>query len=261
VPRSGTETIEKARIAGQPQRMPVDRAGVLVVQVGERVTVPRPHARPQRLTGFCMPHALFLSAAPGRFPCPAPHRQGGHERPAAAKATGGTRPPGSGRAESGGRPPRRRRRPERGGGSLTPWLFGIATHKAHNANRGLRRRLAFLARSPEPRPVEDFSDETAGRVDDARRLALVHGALRRLGRADREVIALCVGAGLDYQQAAEALGIPVGTVRSRLSRARARLARASSGPVPRNDVERRGRHGEKESEAAFAALFLQEETR
>ncbi|WP_097228020.1 RNA polymerase sigma factor [Streptomyces sp. OV198] len=149
--------------------------------------------------------------------------------------------------------------PERG--SLTPWLLGIATHKAHNANRGLRRRLAFLARSPEPRPVEDFSDETAGRVDDARRLALVHDALRRLGRADREVIALCVGAGLDYQQAAEALDIPVGTVRSRLSRARERLARASSGPVPRNDVERRGRRGEKESEAAFAALFLQEETR
>ncbi|MFC5957382.1 RNA polymerase sigma factor [Streptomyces pratens] len=147
------------------------------------------------------------------------------------------------------------------GGSLKPWLLGIATHKAHNANRGLRRRLAFLARSPEPRQVEDFADETAGRIDDARRLAMVHDALRRLRRQDREVIALCVAAGLDYRQAAEALGVPVGTVRSRLSRARARLARISSVPPPGRKAEPPGAHGERESEAAFAALFLQEETR
>ncbi|MCD7440463.1 RNA polymerase sigma factor [Streptomyces lincolnensis] len=146
------------------------------------------------------------------------------------------------------------------GGSLKPWLLGIATHKAHNANRGRRRRLAFLARSPKPRPVEDFAEETAGRIDDARRLALVHEALGRLRRQDREVFALCVAAGLDYRQAAEALGIPVGTVRSRLSRARARLARLAeqgSGPA---GAEPPAGHGEKESEAALAALFLREET-
>ncbi|MEU6550513.1 RNA polymerase sigma factor [Streptomyces sp. NPDC046915] len=147
------------------------------------------------------------------------------------------------------------------GGSLKPWLLGIATHKARNANRGVRRRLAFLARSPEPRPVEDFADETAGRIDDARRLALVHDALRRLRRQDREVLTLCVASGLDYQQAAEALGIPVGTVRSRLSRARARLARLSaSGEPDREKPEPPRPRGEMESEAAFAALFLQEET-
>jgi RNA polymerase sigma-70 factor (ECF subfamily) len=146
------------------------------------------------------------------------------------------------------------------GGSLKPWLLGIATHKAHNANRGLRRRLVFLARSPAPRPVEDFADETAGRIDDARRLAVVHEALGRLRRQDREVFALCVSAGLDYQQAAEALGVPVGTVRSRLSRARARLARISSGELDRTKAEPRDPRGEKESETAFAAMFLQEET-
>lgn len=146
------------------------------------------------------------------------------------------------------------------GGSLKPWLLGIATHKAHNANRGLRRRLAFLTRSPQPRPVEDFADETAGRIDDARRLAVVYEALGRMRRQDREVFALCVSAGLDYQQAAEALGIPVGTVRSRLSRARARLARISSGELDGAKAEPRGPRGEKESEAAFAAMFLQEET-
>ncbi|MCT9011274.1 RNA polymerase sigma factor [Streptomyces rhizosphaerihabitans] len=155
---------------------------------------------------------------------------------------------------------RGRERLEPDSGSLAPWLLGIATHKAHNANRSLRRRLAFLARSPQPRPVEDFAEEAAGRIDDARRLALVHEALGRLRRQEREVFALCVSAGLDYRQAAQTLGIPVGTVRSRLSRARARLARLSSGQGS-GRTEPPGSRGEMESEAAFAALFLQEETR
>ncbi|MDX2534681.1 RNA polymerase sigma factor [Streptomyces scabiei] len=120
---------------------------------------------------------------------------------------------------------RTRRRLEPDGGSVKPWLLGMATNKARNANRGLGRRLAFLARRPAPAPVPDFADETAGRLDDARRLAAVRQVYGRLRRAEREVLALCVWAGLDYGQAAEALGVPVGTVRSRLSRARARLAR------------------------------------
>jgi RNA polymerase sigma-70 factor (ECF subfamily) len=57
----------------------------------------------------------------------------------------------------------------------------------------------------------------------------VHAALRTLRRGEREVIALCVWAGLDYSSAAEALGVPVGTVRSRLSRARAKLRNAAGG--------------------------------
>jgi len=155
---------------------------------------------------------------------------------------------------------RGRERVEPEGGSLSPWLLGIATHKARNANRSLRRRLAFLARSPQPRPVEDFAEETAGRIDDARRLALVHQALGLLRRQEREVFALCVSAGLDYRQAAQTLGVPVGTVRSRLSRARARLARLSSEQDGAR-TEPPGPRGEMESEAAFAALFLKEETR
>ncbi|MGW1177975.1 sigma factor-like helix-turn-helix DNA-binding protein, partial [Kitasatospora sp. NPDC002543] len=65
-------------------------------------------------------------------------------------------------------------------------------------------------------------------------------ALARLRRRDREVFTLVVWAGLDYASAAEALGTPVGTVRSRLSRARARLrelteaeARATVGATAR----------------------------
>jgi RNA polymerase sigma-70 factor (ECF subfamily) len=151
---------------------------------------------------------------------------------------------------------RTRERLEPDGGSIKPWLLGITTHKAHNANRGLRRRLAFLAHRPAQPAVEDFADEAAGRIDDTRRLAVVRAALSRLRRQEQEVLALCVWSGLGYEQAAEALGIPVGTVRSRLSRARAKLSRLSE----ENPEPRRAR-GEIESGAAFAALPLQEETR
>lgn len=143
------------------------------------------------------------------------------------------------------------------GGSLAPWLLGIATHKAYNANRGLRRRRTFLAHRPPPPPTPDFAEEAAGRIDDSRRLAAVHAALSGLRRHEREVLALCVWSGLDYAQAAEALGVPVGTVRSRLSRARARLGRLSEEHQERR--EPRKRRGEGRSEAVFAALPLREE--
>jgi RNA polymerase sigma-70 factor (ECF subfamily) len=71
--------------------------------------------------------------------------------------------------------------------------------------------------------VPDFADELAGRIDDAAQLHVVHAAMERLRRGEREVLALCVWSGLDYAEAARALGVPVGTVRSRLSRARKKL--------------------------------------
>lgn len=120
---------------------------------------------------------------------------------------------------------RHRARLEPEGGAVLPWLLGMATNKARNARRGTGRRLAFLSRRPAPEPVPDFAEETAGRLDDARTLDAVREVYGRLRRAEREVLALCVWSGLDYAEAAQALGVPVGTVRSRLSRARARLRR------------------------------------
>ncbi|ARF73486.1 RNA polymerase [Kitasatospora albolonga] len=109
------------------------------------------------------------------------------------------------------------------GGPLRPWLLGIATNKARNHRRGVGRRLAFLARQPRPKETEDFADASAERLDHQRELAAVRAVLDRLRQPEREVLALCVWAGLDYAQAAAALDVPVGTVRSRLSRARTRL--------------------------------------
>jgi RNA polymerase sigma-70 factor (ECF subfamily) len=111
------------------------------------------------------------------------------------------------------------------GGSLRPWLLGIATNVTRNTRRAARRHAAAVGRLPREEPVLDFADEVAGRLDDAAQLALVRTALAKLRRPEREVLALCGWAGLDYASAAEALGVPVGTVRSRLSRARTKLAK------------------------------------
>ncbi|MGW2324573.1 RNA polymerase sigma factor [Streptomyces sp. NPDC001700] len=147
---------------------------------------------------------------------------------------------------------------EPGDGTLKPWLLGVATNKARNANRGIGRRLAFLARRPAPAPVADFADEAAGRIDDARQLAAVQAVYGRLRRGEQEVLALCVWSGLDYAQAAEAMGIPVGTVRSRLSRARARLRKLAEQRLTEDKKEPPHRRGEVQREAAFAALPFQE---
>jgi RNA polymerase sigma factor (sigma-70 family) len=120
-------------------------------------------------------------------------------------------------------------RPE--GGSLLPWLLGIALNVARNASRAARRHQAAVGRLPHARDVPDFADELAGRLDDADRLKHVHAAIAGLRRAERDVLALCVWSGLDYAETAEALGVPVGTVRSRLSRARRKLHDREPGPA------------------------------
>ncbi|MFI6014942.1 RNA polymerase sigma factor [Streptomyces sp. NPDC051243] len=133
---------------------------------------------------------------------------------------------------------RLRERLDEEGGSPRPWLLGIATNVTRNLRRATRRHAAAIARLPRDEAVRDFADEVAGRVDDAAQLARVRIALSRLRRADREVLALCVWSGLDYQAAAEALGVPVGTVRSRLSRARTKLAKHME--LPQRDGQMRG---------------------
>ncbi|WP_031086937.1 RNA polymerase sigma factor [Streptomyces sp. NRRL WC-3549] len=157
-----------------------------------------------------------------------------------------------------------RGRLEQGRGSALPWLLGIATHKCENARRRLRRRLVFLTRQPPPVHVADFSAEAASRLDDQDRLRAVSAAFGQLRRQEREVLSLRVWCGLDYEQTADALGIPVGTVRSRLSRARRRLARiadqAERAKRPRRNLEPARAHGEVRNTAAIAALPMREET-
>lgn len=104
-----------------------------------------------------------------------------------------------------------------------PWLMGIAVNVLRNTTRAARRHQRALQRMPARKTVPDFADELVGRIADADELAAAQRALKKLNRSEREVFTLCVWSGLGYTEAAAALGVPVGTVRSRLSRARTRL--------------------------------------
>ncbi|MFD4373896.1 RNA polymerase sigma factor [Streptomyces sp. NPDC058486] len=107
--------------------------------------------------------------------------------------------------------------------SVRAWLLGIATNVMRNTARAARRHRQAMSRLPPPEPLPDFTDEVVGQMADIQRLAAVARALRRLKRSEREVFTLVVWSDLGYAAVAEALAIPVGTVRSRLSRARAKL--------------------------------------
>ncbi|MDX3073392.1 RNA polymerase sigma factor [Streptomyces sp. NPDC088354] len=114
------------------------------------------------------------------------------------------------------------------GGSLRPWLLGVATNVSrghYRSNRRYRAAAKAAARAEADMALPDHADEVAGRLDDRSRLAAALRALAALRRPEREVLTLCLWEGLEYTAAAEALGIPVGTVRSRLSRARTKLRR------------------------------------
>jgi RNA polymerase sigma factor (sigma-70 family) len=132
---------------------------------------------------------------------------------------------------------RRRRDVVLEGNSALPWLLGVARRVMLHRARTVRRHRAALARLPadtslSPGKVDDPADEIARRLDDGRRLVAVRQAFARLRDSEREVLLLCVWGGLDYASAAVALGVPVGTVRSRLSRARERLAQLADAGVP-----------------------------
>ncbi|MFE1552669.1 sigma-70 family RNA polymerase sigma factor [Streptomyces sp. NPDC058718] len=127
------------------------------------------------------------------------------------------------------------------GGSLRPWLLGIATNIMRGAAREARRRDAALARLPERGVLPDFADEVLARMTDGEQVRAARAALAKLRRREREVFTLVVWAGLDYAAAGEALGIPVGTVRSRLSRARERLRKLAEAEL--RALRRRQRSG------------------
>lgn len=103
-----------------------------------------------------------------------------------------------------------------------PWLFGIAVNLLRTQRRKERRELRAFARTGVD-PVSGPHDELLDRVvHDAATRELAR-ALGRLGAKDREILLLFFWADLTYEEIAVALGVPVGTVRSRLSRARGRL--------------------------------------
>jgi len=111
--------------------------------------------------------------------------------------------------------------------SAAPLLLGIATNVLRRQWRSQRRHRDTLERVRNVgQPPEDLETEAIARLDAIRQLRQGGEAIRGLPRREREVLALLAWGELSYGEIAVALGLPVGTVRSRLARARARLGDA-----------------------------------
>jgi RNA polymerase sigma factor (sigma-70 family) len=103
-----------------------------------------------------------------------------------------------------------------------PWLFGIATNLMRRYRRTERRKLAAYARiGVDPLVASDPDlDAAEDRAQSQAAGPVLAQALAALRPGDRDVLLLHAWADLSYQEIAGALGVPVGTVRSRLARAR-----------------------------------------
>lgn len=108
--------------------------------------------------------------------------------------------------------------------SALPWLLRAADYTVRNEWRAkLRYRKAVAAAQVLVGTVRDHADEVASRLDDDQRIQQARTSLKHLPKHEREIVELCIWAGLDQQAAAVALDVPLGTVKSRLSRARKHL--------------------------------------
>ena len=123
-----------------------------------------------------------------------------------------------------------------------PWLYGIATNLLAKHRRREGRRLRAVARLAAHRlPPIDLADGVSGAVDAAGLWPRVAEAITALPEPERDALVLHVWEGLSYEEVADALGVPVGTVRSRLHRARGRLRELEgvSGREQGNDIDSR----------------------
>jgi RNA polymerase sigma factor (sigma-70 family) len=132
---------------------------------------------------------------------------------------------------------RRRHRYDVSRPDARPWLFGILTKEISHHRRRERAHYRAMARCGPtdvvPDPAEQAVADTAARALRAQ-LAL---ALSDLPVRDRDVLLLIAWGGLSYEETAHAVGIPVGTVRSRLHRARRKVSSALGGNDPTRAVE------------------------
>lgn len=122
-------------------------------------------------------------------------------------------------------------------GDARPWLLGIATKLIARQRRSEAARYRAMQRSPQEVPAEGPADHVTAGMSAAEVRPLLARALADLPAYDRDVLLLVGWAELTYDQTAAALGIPVGTVRSRLNRARRKLRAALGNANPLDEKE------------------------
>jgi len=152
-------------------------------------------------------------------------------------------------------------------GSVLAYLFGIARHRmSHVARISMRHAEVRLTEDDEglaPSDAElqdvravEHSPDAGDELDRARNIERVRAAVFDLPRVHREVIALCDLEELPYATAASILECPIGTVRSRLSRARALLAARLAPPEPEDEDDHSQRARAAELGVESSALTL-----
>ena len=116
--------------------------------------------------------------------------------------------------------------------SARPWLYGIASNLVARHHRAEGRKYKALGRVGLDDTVDGHADQVVVRLDAEANRARLAAALAAIAPGDRDVLLLVAWAGLSGDEVADALGIPAGTARSRLHRARKKLRAALGGADP-----------------------------
>lgn len=108
--------------------------------------------------------------------------------------------------------------------SVIAWLLVTANYTIRNHNRQQRRYRQFLQQLPDSEIQHDIAQDVANSIETNAQAVMVRDAFSKLSAASRDILTLCVIEELSMEDTAGVLGIPLGTVKSRLSRAKKKLA-------------------------------------
>lgn len=128
-------------------------------------------------------------------------------------------------------------------GSIVAWLLVTANNTIRNELRQRRRYRNFLNQLPPPADSPDIAETFADEDQREVEAASLHQAFARLRLVDRNVLTLCLVEEMSIRDAATTLGIPEGTVKSRLNRAKAKLGDLYDEVSSEHAIDHQAAHG------------------